>query len=548
MPRSRRTLLLSLLIIAAVFATFGRVIGQGFVNWDDQGQIFQNPAYNPPTVASVLQFWSRPHMNLYMPVTYTLWGAVSAVAQREAPGPMGELLDARYFHALNVALHAAAALAVFALLRRLVGREREWAAAAGALLFALHPLQAEPVAWASAMYTVLSGALSLAALWQYVVFAQRDAEDLGNAKPSRKWVWFATATLTYALALLAKPSAVVLPAVMAAIDLLLVRRPPARVAVTAGLWLALAMPIMIVASRAQPATLVEPAPLWLRPVVAADAVAFYFGKLIAPITFIADYGRSPDWLIGHPARYVTWLPPVAVLALAWRYRRSSPWLLAGFTVFVAGMGTYLGLVKFDFQYYSTVADRYAYLSLLGPAIVVAYALARVARRWRGAAVGVMAVALIALAVRSSLQTRHWRDTESLFGHTLAVNPRSLVARNVLGYFLAARGEHAEAIAQYRDALDTRPNDPYAHTNLANALLAIGRPGDAIGHYRAALKRMRGEASVYNNLGVALAQIGDLAAAADAFNAALSVNPHYAEARDNLARAQARLATTAPAAP
>src|SRR5438093_1736288 len=153
-----------ILIVLVGAAAFGRVAKFEFLSWDDYQTVAGNPQLNPPTSRSIASFWTHPQVDLYIPVTYTVWAfAANAAAVPQPPPPnppaTGWALDARVFHTLNLALHLAAACIVFLLLRDLLGGagSADLAAVAGALLFALHPVQVEPVAWISGMKDVLMG-------------------------------------------------------------------------------------------------------------------------------------------------------------------------------------------------------------------------------------------------------------------------------------------------------------------------------------------------------------------------------------------------------
>ncbi|MBC7805929.1 MAG: hypothetical protein H7145_07240, partial [Akkermansiaceae bacterium] len=144
------------LAVAAVFfaACFG-----AFTSWDDGENVYANPHYLPVTPASVTQFWSVPYNQLYTPVTNTIWGACAAVAR--LPQPVGVIgsgsspFAALPFHALGVLFHAGAAVLVFLLLRRLTGSGP--GAVVGAIFWAIHPVQVEPVAWVTGNNNVYSG-------------------------------------------------------------------------------------------------------------------------------------------------------------------------------------------------------------------------------------------------------------------------------------------------------------------------------------------------------------------------------------------------------
>ena len=164
------------------------------------------------------------------------------------------------------------------------------------------------------------------------------------------------------MALLSKPTAAVTPVILA---IILGRefRPHLRWLV---LWLSMAATVLPVAWFVQPSGDVYRPPVWGRPIVALDAIAFYTGKLLVPFHFLIDYGRSPDWLMAHPS--VWWAAGVAALGGLIVLAIRKPILHISAAIALAGILPVLGLVPFNFQYYSTVADRYVYLAMLGVAV------------------------------------------------------------------------------------------------------------------------------------------------------------------------------------
>ena len=169
--RTRATLLALGLVVFAAVACLAPIGRNDFVRWDDDQTIRLNPALNPPTMESLAHAWTREHMNLWVPVTYTVWMGLawlSRVIGSDAYAP----LNPAVFHAASLAVHALTSAVVFLLLRRL--RAGDVAAAIGAALFAAHPVQVEPVAWASGFKDVLCGLLTWVAVWQYVSAVQQD--------------------------------------------------------------------------------------------------------------------------------------------------------------------------------------------------------------------------------------------------------------------------------------------------------------------------------------------------------------------------------------
>lgn len=513
-----------LLFVVPVVVFGPAALRNRFVNWDDEGQLYQNPDFNPPSFASVIKYWWSPHMNLYMPVTYSLWGGVAAMAGVKADAA-GIALNPVWFHGLNLMLHVGATLMVFAILRELAAGV--WPACAGAMLFAVHPIQCEAVCWASGMYTVLSSLLVFLAIFEFIRFAR-----------GRSWIHYLIATVFFVLAMLSKPSAVVAAPMAGVIDLLLLRRNWRAMARALGPWVVLTIPIIIIIHQTQPAAIVPDQPIWMRAVVCFDSIGFYVGKVAMPLHFAVDYGRTPTWLRGH--FYAAWMGVAALtlLVVAWLLRREMPRFGAGIGLFIAAMLPFLGLVKFDFQHFSTVADRYAYPAMLGAALICAAVLAV----WKYLPVKVVVVVvLIGLGWESHVQADVWRDTRALFNHNLEVNPGSLQAHGNLGFLAMSEGRSAEAIEHYRAALATDPTDPDANTNLANALMARGDLAEAIAHYREALRVTPGDPRIENNLGIALARSHQYQDAAREFEAALNddgANPEpgkdvRAEAHTNL---------------
>jgi Tfp pilus assembly protein PilF len=500
-----------LLLAALTAAAFYPVLRNGFVNWDDTEHVAANPDMNPPTIAALERYWARPYFGLWAPVTYTAWLATAAIAPKH-----GESLDPTIFHGLNLAIHAIAGILVFLIVRRLVGGV--WPAAAGAAVFAVHPIQVEAVAWVSGLRDVLAGAMSLAAIWMYL----KATEAAGRARAAG----IVVATLLFILALLSKPTAAVTPLLLAIILGKRVRRELRWLAV----WLLMAAADLIVAWLVQPAADVYRPPIWGRAIVALDALAFYVRKIVFPVHFLIDYGRCPDWLLAHrPAWWAAAAAAIAILALL-LWRRRIPRLAAAAAIGICSLLPVLGLVSFNFQYFSTVADRYAYLAMLGVAAAVAVVVAAIPRGC-GVLVGLV---IAALALTANRQARVWQSTDTLCGHTLATNPGSVAALRILTFEARAGGDWQSALQYNARALQTKPDDPLLVFDRANALRDAGRLSDAADAYARSLSRRPNDPQIRNNYAVLLARQGSDAEAQRQFAELLRQAPDDAEARANWA--------------
>ena len=411
-----------------------------------------------------------------------------------------------------------------------------FAACGGALLFAVHPIQVEPVAWATGFKDLLSGLLSFAAVWLFLRYVDAEMRPVAG-RALRAKLYYAISTGMYALALLAKPAAVVLPLIVWLLTAWGWHRSWREQIAGLWSWLIMALAWGLMTRWVQPeAVLAFEPPLWARPLIAGDAVLFYLYKLILPLQFGPDYGRSPQFVLGHSWVYITGLVPFVFGAWLFFRRKKLAWLSTSAGVFVAGALPVLGLISFGFQRYSTVADRYVYLAMLGPAIALAWIMTRLPKKM--AAFGGVAVAGL-LLVRSIWLIPYWHDTFTFFEHALQVNSNSYVSHNNLGMVLAEQGRDAQAMDHLNQALRIEPDSPVTHLNLANVLERQNKNEAAMQHYREALRVAPNYARAHTNLGLLLAKQGDYDQAIAHHTEALRIEPRFAQAHNNLANVLAR---------
>lgn len=450
-----------LLLIVATGATYWSACRCDFTSWDDPDTISANPRLNPPSPRGVLHYWTHSAGGLYIPVTYTWWSALAAIDPRPS-----------LFHAANVVLHFLSVLLVFSILRRLL--QSDVGACIGALLFAVHPMQVESVAWASGAKDVLAGMFSLLMIDQFLRF---------SLKPHRRG-HYAVAMLALLLAILSKPSAVVAPVIAGILAWVRFGLPLKTLLRWLAPMLLLAVACAIGARIAQRQFAPTDTPIWARPLLAADAIAFYLWKLVWPTNLGILYGLTPWKALGGGAPYYSWIIPAAVGIVIWRHRRRHPLRAAGALVFVLALLPTLGFARFEFQIHSTVADHYLYVPMFGVAIALG---AMVAMRPSKPVVGLCAAGLVVLSILSMRQLRHWRDSESLYDQALRVNPASIVARDGLARAYASAGRIEEAIEEFRSVVAMAPASRLAHANLAQAFLQAGKYDDAVAQARIALR-------------------------------------------------------------
>jgi protein O-mannosyl-transferase len=538
---SRRAGRVLAILITIVGLGLSPVLAAGYLRLDDYRHILENPGLVPPSLSSLAGFWTKPYFGLYIPVTYTVWWTLSALAH--AVG-LSLKQGVWLFHALNWVLHLANAVSVFLVVQTLLRRSRtaddgpgeSIIALAAGLFFALHPLQVETVAWISECKGELSLLFGLWGIWSYY-------------RPTKRYV----AAILFVLAMLAKPSAIVFPGFLLLVNRILFgQRAKEAVAFPALVW-GLLLPLAFLTKHLQPDRNMSFVPgLWQRLFVAFDALGFYAGKLAVPYPLALDYGRSPAYVLAHIEAWrialstVTAVGVLGIVACAMvRPRPGRVWLslvACGASTFALALAPVLGLVPFEFQDFSTVADHYAYVAVFGAALVAAGLLLR---SWGTRIATATAVAvLLVLLLLSFAQARLWRSTESTFEHTLAVNRRSYLAHYSIAAELMDRGNLDAGIRHNLEAIALNPDYLYAQMALGVGWIRKGDFPRTIDHYERLLatkpstagKRAALMSGIYNNLGMALHQVGRDSEGTEQFRKAVEVDPWSVTGYANLASA------------
>ena len=526
-----RRWLVPVLIALVTFAAFLPTLQNQFVNWDDADNFLGNPHYRGLTWTHLRWMWTT-HMGHYIPLTwmtlgldYVLWGM----------NPVG-------YHLTSLLLHAANAVVFFFVVCRILTlalpapSEHGHALTAGfaALVFAIHPLRVESVAWVTERRDVLSGLFYLLTILVYL----RDCE---RGERGRGWYWLSVAV--FVCALLSKSMVVNLPVVLLILDVYPLR----RLGGALGWWSARArrvyvekIPFVLLAAAASAVALMAqlshramiPVTHLSAPgrlAVSAYGLSFYLWKTVVPLNLSSLYElprTMNPWAMPFILSYGLVL---AITAIALALRRRVPGLVAAWLAYIVVLVPVLGIFQSGSQ---IAADRYTYLAGLGLAILAGVPLSSCWQATRFMITGPALCALVALGVLTWDQVHVWHDSEKLWAHALAIDPKSSVAQFGLGRALADQGKLAEAIDHYRLAVQIKPNYADPHNNWGVALAQQGKPAEAADHYRQALQIKSDSADAHNNWGAALAQQGKLAEASDHFRQALRINPDHADAHTN----------------
>jgi Tfp pilus assembly protein PilF len=559
------------------FAIYAQVIGHQFITLDDPTYIQENPMVNRGiTGAGIAWAFTTFDATNWHPLTW-----------------ISHMIDCQLFgtnagrHLLvNALIHVANTLLIFWLLFRTT--HARWPSAMVAALFALHPLHVESVAWASERKDTLSTFFGLLSLIAYVRYTE--------APSIRRYAWVA---ITFALGLLAKPMLVTWPFVMLLLDYWPLdrmsglrsdvkgRKPnisgqPARRSVGGGGWsvvlglvvekiplfalaAASAMMTLIAQSRGGAVRTLAHEPVTLRLSNALVSYAKYLLLTFWPNDLAVYYpfaGIAAWQIIG--AAFLL----IGITALCFfQSRKHSGYLIVGWLWFLGTLVPVIGLVQVGGQ---IMADRYFYIPSIGLFIALVFGLADIARRWRVApalSAGIAGAILLVLATLTNAQIQRWRDSFTLFEHTLAVTPPNLRIEYNLGVAFGAsdrydeaaahfakalqidpnfydglvlmgvtrahQGRLPEAIEYFQAAIRSQPDTPKAHVQLAHAWWTQNRDQEALEEMRRALQFAPKDADILADFGLALALAGRVPEAIDQLHEALQLNPNSAEAHSNL---------------
>ena len=531
------------MIAVVTLGAFASTVDNDFVSWDDGQNFLENPHYRGLTWSNLTWMWTTAHMGHYMPVTwltlgldYELWG-----------------LDPAGYHLASLVLHAAAAVVFYgvaaSLLRAALGGAGPWAlrmgAAFAALVFAVHPLRVESVAWATERRDVLCGLLYLAAVLAYLRYV---ASESGNARR-----WYVTSVLCAVLAILSKSMAVSLGVILLILDVYPLR----RLGPGAGGWLGPAqrrvwaekLPFALVglagsigamlalrAGGSAPTSLAELS-LSGRAAVTGYSATFYLWKTLVP-TGLAPLYELPFRVRPFGRSFLmAGIFAVVATVLVVIERRRRPALAATWAAYLVILLPVIGVVHNGPQ---LVADRYSYLSCLGWALLAGGALTMVwGRAWIVGAAAAVAVVAVLWSLTWS-QTQIWRDSETLWTYAVRASPSARAHVN-LGAMYAEDRKDQEAMWHFLEALRLRPTLAEAYAGLGVMRARQGRLTEAIASYQTALRLDPKLAEAHNGLGVALDRQGQVLDAIGQYEEAVRLRPGLAEAGANLAQAQAHAA-------
>jgi tetratricopeptide (TPR) repeat protein len=518
-PGFRLTFPQALLILVLGFWTYWPALHGGWL-WDDDRLITDN--FQLRSLDGLWKTWFVPGSQIdYYPLEQTVLWIEWQLWQNQTLG----------YHLVNVILHIVGALLVWRLFDKL-GLRFAWL---GGLLFALHPVQVESVAWIAELKNALSLPPLLLAMCAWI-----DYDRLGDRKH------YLTALALFLVALLCKLTVVMFPVVV----LLYAWWKRTRIGATdlkrsaPFFLLALAVGLITILSGIWDrhwnhlgAGYAPTGGAIARLVLVGQETAFYFSKSVLPVGLLPTYPKWPVD-IASPVQYLPWIVLIGVIAWLWTQRRGwGRHVLFGLGFFLINLAPCPGFIPGPDMGYAWVMDHFLYLPIIGLIGLFVAACgeidAKIPASFRLIGIGAISILLVLLAWESRGYAGNYLNQETLWSYTLRHNPDSDTAHNNLGLAYLNTGRLALAEDQFNAALLLNPNHAFAHNGLGNVLFLTGHPDDAMLHYRAALRINPDYAEAHNGLANALLQANRLPEAKAECEQALQLKPHYVEAHCNL---------------
>lgn len=528
---------IGILLVVVTLAVYGQVARFEFINFDDTFHVTENERVQEGlTWENVGWVFSAGPAPGWYPLA---WLAHMADCELFGLHPGGH-------HVMSLVLHVLNALLLYWVLFRMTGAHAK--SCFVAMVFAIHPLHVESVAWVSSRKDVLSAFFCMLTVLAYIRYVERPAR-----------LRYALVFVLFALGLLAKPMLVTLPLVLLLLDYWpLERAKSGRIFDRDNVGLLLEkVPLLCLSAVACVCTVVlqgmggaiqrlDIIPLWVRFGNASLAYLAYMRKAVLPYDLAMFYPHARSDLDIVAALGAAALIAVLSLAALIAIRR-RPYATVGWFWYLGMLFPVIGVVQIGSH---AMADRFTYLPLIGLLIAVAWGLPEMLHKWRFRRSGLTLASVttvVALAAACFVQVGYWRTSETLFLHAIEVTENNDLAHNNLGTVYHLEQRYEEAAEHFLLAMEASPNDVKAYHNLGLTRMEQGRAEEAEGLFRHALLLQPCDADVHVNLAKVLLDSGDVTGAEEHCRAALECDAGNIEALVNLGAVLARQGNATEAA-
>jgi tetratricopeptide (TPR) repeat protein len=519
--------ILSLLLALSITGIYWQVRNFDFINYDDPVYVTENPrVLEGLNWESIKWAFTSIYGSNWFPLTW-----LSLMLDRQLFG-----VNPGTFHLINVVLHTVNAIVLFIILSRCT--KDIWPSFFTAVVFGLHPLHVESVAWIAERKDVLSTLFWMLTMLGYIRYVE---------KPTVRRYMIVLAA--FIAGLMSKPMLVTLPFVLLLVDYWPLQRirlsrnirqenPDQRNNTRTISFLVLEkVPLFVLSAASCVMTLIaqkskgavssfEVLSLSDRLTNALVSYTSYIGKMFWPTGLAIFYPHPQDNIPLLKIVISTMILFAVSLAVIFSCRKKR-YLLVGWLWYLGTLVPVIGLVQVGAQ---AMADRYAYIPVIGLSIMIAWSVRDIVSKWRYKNVIVVTAGVLicaTLMVCTYRQLRYWQNNETLFTHTLDVTSDNYIAHNNIGIALAGDGDLEQAMKHFKETLKIKPRDTDALFNLAGALVKLGKPNEAMVHYNRVLELKPDDAQTYNALAIVQVQQGDYVQAISIYRKALQKNPESA---------------------
>jgi len=551
--QSRRIIwFIGLLVFLVTFFVYTPTLKNGFVNWDDTLYIVENEHIRSLNHQSLSWMFTTFHAGFWFPLTwfshaldYALWG-----------------LNPGMHHLTNIVVHGLNTLLVFFLALRLFLRTKVnyntlsskidkttstqalIVSSVTALLFSLHPLRVESVAWATERKDLLCAFFVLLSLLSYLSYTS-------STHGKSRWFWFTTGLFLFILALMSKPMAVTFPVVLLLLDFYplkrLNRNSTKKLSVvlekTPFFVLSIIFSVLAIITQKTGGAIRNLEELYFiaRLLNALKAVVFYMIKMIWPVQLVPLY-RLPSVIYPLDLHYL--LSGGAVLGITgmcvWMIRRKKPLWLTAWLYYVVTLLPVIGIIQVGLH---SAADRFTYLPSLSFSLIFGLSVAWIWNRisvlrhkmvFRGLILFSTFIVIFILGYLTIKQIKIWQNSKTMWSSVIKAFPEMVPeAYYGIGLFYYEGGKLDEAVSEFEHAIALSPNYAPAHYNLGNTYVRKGMLDKAISEFKRAIALGFNTADVHNNLGGCYGHKDRLDEAISEFKQAIDINPNFEDACVNI---------------
>ncbi len=532
-----RVLLICIILSALLLVVYWQVQDYDFIGYDDNVYVLENRHVRGGiSIANIFWALKDTHLGIWHPLTW--WSHILdwALFKSNSGG----------HHWSSLIIHIVNTLLLFTVFNRMTGEMGK--SAFVAVLFALHPLNVESVAWVAERKNVLSASFWLLTIWFYVSYVERSG-----------FLRYLLVLLIFSIGLMAKPMLVTLPFVLILLDYWPLGRFRLKSREENGSTQECESVRIYTEERSISRLIVEKIPLFVLSLISSTITIFAAksGDALRSLEGFPLSGRLANALIGYvtylkkmfwphnlsvfyPYRetFSIWYVLIAGLIIIFitvaviRELRKYPYFVVGWFWYMATLVPVIGIVQVGFQ---SMADRYAYLPFIGLFIILAWGVPDLFSklRYKKSLLNLFAGAFVCAMISCTwMQVQYWRNSMTLFRHALDVTENNYVAHHVLGNVMFDYGELNKAEAHIIESVRIKPDNARAHNDLGMVYMYMNRLDDALRHFERSIILKPKNKNAHNNIGVVLSSRGRLKEALKHFDEALRISPDYQIAQGN----------------